>query len=411
MYCCKYFKRTFMLRAFFLFLATLLLGLFANSQKSLAPDSFVLRGRATGMDGQYVYLGYLNSKGIVVRDSALVQGNGFFFSGCVAVPTKSALSRKTSGASRSAATTVFIYLEPANLEISIPDGKFNELQLKGSRTQAEADELGRMRRGITTSIAPLMKSHDSLNNIYSAQKKRGASEDSLELISKQMSALRKQMTPFFEQGAAIDKQFYQKYPCSFVTVYGLRSSVPDFSYSELMDYYGQMSDEVKNSPIGKEFKEAIDKRVIAVEGKTAPGFTALEFRGDSVRLSDYKGKYVLLDFWASWCVPCRKGNPQLIGLYNKYKDKGIEFIGIASDDGNEAAWKKAIERDKIGIWKHVLSGRVSEKVRGVGEVYTVYTLPTKVLIDPTGHIIGRYEGEKEDEERMVKQLENLFDKN
>ncbi|MNE72996.1 Thiol-disulfide oxidoreductase ResA [compost metagenome] len=122
---------------------------------------------------------------------------------------------------------------------------------------------------------------------------------------------------------------------------------------------------------------------------------------------------MLLDFWASWCAPCRKGNPHLISLYSKYKDKGLEIIGISDDDSNLAAWKKAVEQDKIGIWKHVLRGlkRTSkgyDKSEDISEPYAIHSLPTKILVDKNGVIIGRYGGGGENDEAMDKKLAEIF---
>ena len=104
----------------------------------------------------------------------------------------------------------------------------------------------------------------------------------------------------------------------------------------------------------------------------------------------------MIDFWASWCVPCRKGNPHLLQLYSKYKKKGFEIIGVSDDDSNHAAWRKAVEQDKIGVWKHVLRGLKKmengryDKSEDKSEAYGIHTLPSKILVGPDGVIIGRY---------------------
>jgi thiol-disulfide isomerase/thioredoxin len=118
---------------------------------------------------------------------------------------------------------------------------------------------------------------------------------------------------------------------------------------------------------------------------------------------------VLLDFWASWCVPCRKGNPHLKELYSKYKDKGIEFIGISDDDQSEDKWKEAIVKDGIGVWKHVLRGlkqknNVFDRSTDISDKFGIHTLPTKILIDPEGKIIGRYSEEEGPLDEMLKKV-------
>jgi thiol-disulfide isomerase/thioredoxin len=123
----------------------------------------------------------------------------------------------------------------------------------------------------------------------------------------------------------------------------------------------------------------------------------------------------LLDFWASWCVPCRKGNPHLLSLYSKYKDKGLEIIGVSDDDNNHEAWQKAVDKDGIGVWKHVLRGLdMKKRLAGeenesdISQYYGIHSLPTKILIDPNGIIIGRYGGGGESDEAMDKKFAEIF---
>jgi glutathione peroxidase-family protein len=113
-------------------------------------------------------------------------------------------------------------------------------------------------------------------------------------------------------------------------------------------------------------------------------------------------------------VPCRKGNPHLKDLYHKYKSKGFEIIGISDDDNKPEAWKKAVEKDGIGIWKLVLRGlkRTQNGYDDSGDIshnYGIHTLPTKILIDPKGMIVGRYGGGGEDDNAMDKKLEEIFE--
>ena len=145
-------------------------------------------------------------------------------------------------------------------------------------------------------------------------------------------------------------------------------------------------------------------------GKPAPDFTVTDVNGKPFTLSGLKGKVVLLDFWASWCVPCRKSNPHVRELYKKYHKKGFDVVYSASDDGAEDKWRKAIADDQlIGEgYHHVLRGydrklQDKENPRDLSKKYGVHFLPTKYLIDRDGNLIGKVN----DEELDVK-LKEIF---
>jgi thiol-disulfide isomerase/thioredoxin len=144
-------------------------------------------------------------------------------------------------------------------------------------------------------------------------------------------------------------------------------------------------------------KQTRDGQLIAAEiqkidnvqpGSLAPDFTAADVNGRAVALNDYKGKYVLLDFWASWCSPCREANPHLTDIYNKYNAKGLVVIGIADNNLSPDAWKKAIIKDKLDQWPNILSGTGTSD--DINDRYGIHFIPTCVLIDPAGKIVGRF---------------------
>jgi thiol-disulfide isomerase/thioredoxin len=134
-----------------------------------------------------------------------------------------------------------------------------------------------------------------------------------------------------------------------------------------------------------EISEMLEKTMRLMEGAPAPEFSQISPEGTPIQLSDFKGKYVLLDFWASWCGPCRKENPNVVRLYNKYKNQGFEILGISLDQNRER-WLQAIQADKL-TWKHTsdLKGWSNE----VGKLYEISAIPKTFLLDPKGIIIAK----------------------
>ena len=155
-------------------------------------------------------------------------------------------------------------------------------------------------------------------------------------------------------------------------------------------------------------KTEIEKSMKGASGSKAVLFSGKDNKGKQLNLEDFRGQYVLLDFWASWCKPCRAGNPHLISLYEKYHDQGIEFIGISDDFGHEEAWHKAIMEDEINIWRHILNGN-RRKGECISKSYSVRSLPTKILIDPEGIIIGRFAGDGGTDDDMDEMFKEIFE--
>ncbi len=163
--------------------------------------------------------------------------------------------------------------------------------------------------------------------------------------------------------------------------------------------YHQLSHQTQESFYGIKIAKFIDDVDDNDVGKIAELFGANDIKGDEISLSEFKDKYILIDFWASWCVPCRQGATHLLELYRKYHEKGLEIIAVSDDDDIEA-WKMAVRKDNIGIWYNILSSAdTSEEVgqsSSISKKYGVHVLPTKFLVDRHGIIIGRYTGTEED---------------
>jgi peroxiredoxin len=135
-------------------------------------------------------------------------------------------------------------------------------------------------------------------------------------------------------------------------------------------------------------------------GKPAPDFTLPDVNGKQIALSSFKGKYVLVDFWASWCGPCRGENPNVVAAYNKFKDKNFTILGVSLDEKKDA-WEAAIKKDGL-TWSHVSDLKYWES--SVVPLYGIGGIPYNVLVDPQGTVIGESLRGPELEEKLQEVL-------
>ncbi len=347
-----------------------------------ANNTFTITGSLHGTKTDSVILYY--SSGAKYEHLAEPVNNGKFqINGKLAGPTQASILFKKRGevisnyAMNDRMKSVF--LDPAAMTIQGDAGNLESIVLKGSKTNEEYKVLQQSTAPVRTEMQPIL-------NALSKEKDHEKSAEIRELLG-----------PFNDRIKAITYKFFKSYPTSYVTLSQMRFYVSSLSLDSSRLIFAGLGKELQNTSIGKEIAKDLRQMENGMPGAQAFVFTKPDINGKQLSLADFQGKYVLLDFWASWCVPCRKGNPHLISLYNKYKEKGFEIIGISDDDRKPEAWKKAVEQDKIGIWKHVLRGLDMEKrmknidnPEDISEHYGIHSLPTKILIDPTGKIVGRY---------------------
>jgi peroxiredoxin len=184
------------------------------------------------------------------------------------------------------------------------------------------------------------------------------------------------------------KTFITENPNSYLSLLALTSvSGPSPDVAEVEPLYESLSDGLKKSEQGRQLKSAIDALKLTAIGAMAPDFIQNDVNGVPVRLSSFKGKYVLIDFWASWCGPCRQENPNVVRTYNKYKNKNFTILGVSLDRENgKSAWLAAIKNDGL-TWTQVSDLKYWNNLAAA--VYGVRSIPQNFLIDPTGKIVAK----------------------
>jgi peroxiredoxin len=195
-------------------------------------------------------------------------------------------------------------------------------------------------------------------------------------------------TELDKEYARVTLAFVKANPTSWVSleVIGQLTVMGPPQYAEVAPLYEAFSPALKNSPPGRQYGDMLQGLKATAIGAEAPNFTQTTPEGKEVSLSDYRGKYVLVDFWASWCGPCRQENPAVIKAYNAFKGRNFDILGVSLDNPNgRDKWLKAIADDHLP-WTQVsdLRGFNNEVVQRYG----VQSIPQNFLIDPAGKIVA-----------------------
>jgi peroxiredoxin len=359
-------KISFMKR--FLFLLLPLAG-FAQTKE------FKLKGQFNN-NPEWVYLRY-GSGDHLVNDSLRPEKNGSYkFEGTIAEPMPATLIVKYPRASAEQTgkrEVLSLFLEPGKIEIETKDS------LKGSTVKA-----GQGQKDYAALTAAADKYDSKLNALYEAYEREGkaGNKDQQKKIENEINNIDDEVRE------SVYGSFVRNHPTSPVALYALRQ------------YAGWNIDPVKVEPLFKSLPASVQQQgsAVALKGaidaakKTSIGSYAMDFTqndtlGHPVSLSSFKGKYVLVDFWASWCGPCRRENPNVVKAFNKYKDRNFTILGVSLDRPNaKERWLKAIHDDGL-TWNHVSDLKFWDNE--VAKQYGIRAIPQNILLDPEGKIIAK----------------------
>jgi len=344
----------------------LLLCLLVAAQGFSQGKGYVINGvMKRAADNSYVFLSHKENN-VTLVDSTLVKGEKFTFKGKTTEPNMYWLTLK-----KIEVPTLIFFVDNTTISINTVVDSLATAQVKGGSTQND------------------YKTWQQMQNKYAEVRKGLIMQYNEKGKNQDQAGAQKIMDTAIVLERAYEKnivKFIKAHPQSNIGGYAIYAVTFDWpKIDEYDEMYNALSDQVKKGKYGKLAEEKIVTLKGITVGYPAINFTQPDVNGKNVTLTSYKGKYVLVDFWASWCGPCRGENPAVVAAYQKYKDKGFDVLGVSLDQ-NKDKWLQAIAKDNL-TWTHVsdLKGWQNE----AAQKYGITSIPFNVLLDKDGKVLAK----------------------